>query len=151
LSIFVALLTIYNKEKRRKYHILKCQHWTVMLLLTHTIIFTCFNEIFVQKWQYLEICNIFLPNTTSLIPSFSSNIFNYIWKFVLYHKRQFIINYHYFINGTILSGFVALLTLYCHQEKERVINLKTIHRGKNQLVFFQALVLPSFNDNCFLK
>jgi hypothetical protein len=50
----------------------------------------------------------------------------------------------------ILSGYVALLTLYCHQEKE-VINLKTIHRGKNQLVFFQALVLPSFNDNCFLK
>jgi hypothetical protein len=27
LSIFVALLTFYNKEKkRRKYHILKCQH-----------------------------------------------------------------------------------------------------------------------------
>jgi hypothetical protein len=26
--------------------------------------------------------------------------------------------------------------------KRRVINLKTIHRGKNQLVFFQALVLP---------
>jgi hypothetical protein len=24
--IFVALLTFYNKEKRRKYHILKCQH-----------------------------------------------------------------------------------------------------------------------------
>jgi hypothetical protein len=35
--------------------------------------------------------------------------------------------------------------------KRRVINLKTIHRGKNQLVFFQALVLPSFNDNCFLS
>ena len=29
--------------------------------------------------------------------------------------------------------------------------VKTIHRGKNQLVFFQALVLPSFNDNSFLK
>jgi hypothetical protein len=29
--------------------------------------------------------------------------------------------------------------------KRRVINVKTIHRGKNQLVFFQALVLPSFN------
>ena len=60
---------------------------------------------------------------------------------------QFIINYHYFIYGTILSGYVALLTLYCHQEKEE----NTIHWGKNQLVFFQALVLPSFNDNCFLK
>jgi hypothetical protein len=35
--------------------------------------------------------------------------------------------------------------------KRRVINLKTVHRGNNQLVFFQALVLPSFNDNCFLK
>jgi hypothetical protein len=34
--------------------------------------------------------------------------------------------------------------------KRRVINLKTIKRGKNQLVFFQALVLPSLNDNCFL-
>jgi hypothetical protein len=34
--------------------------------------------------------------------------------------------------------------------KRRVINLKTIHRGKNQLVFFQALVLPSFNDNCLV-
>ena len=59
-------------------------------------------------------------------------------------------NFHYFINGTILSGYVALLTLYCHQEKE-VFNLKTIHRWKNQLVFFQVLVLPSFNDNCLLK
>jgi hypothetical protein len=57
----ILVITFYNKEKRRKYHILKCQHWTVMLLLTHTIIVTCFNEIFVQKWQYLEICNSFLP------------------------------------------------------------------------------------------
>jgi hypothetical protein len=66
----VALLTFYNKEKkRRKYHILKCQHWTVMLLLTHTIIFTYFNEIFVQKWQFLEIVTIFC-HTTSLIPIF---------------------------------------------------------------------------------
>ena len=34
---------------------------------------------------------------------------------------EFIINYHYFINGTILSGHVALLTLYCHQEKEELL------------------------------
>ena len=35
---------------------------------------------------------------------------------------QFInINYHYFINGTILSGYVALLILYCHQEKEELL------------------------------
>jgi hypothetical protein len=32
-----------------------------------------------------------------------------------------IINYHYFISGTILSGYVALLTLYCHQDKEELL------------------------------
>jgi hypothetical protein len=33
----------------------------------------------------------------------------------------YVINYHYFINGIILSGYVALLTLYCHQEQEELL------------------------------
>jgi hypothetical protein len=32
--------------------------------------------------------------------------------------RKMLLYYHYFINGTILSGYVALL---CHQEKEELL------------------------------
>ena len=103
---------IIKKKRRRKYHILKCQHWTVMLLLTHTIVFTCFNEIFVQKWQYLEICNNFLP-----------------YHFLLFYQ------WYYFIRICCTPDIIL------PSRKRRVINLKTIHRGTNQLVFFQALVL----------
>jgi hypothetical protein len=38
LSIFVALLTFYNKEKRRKYHILKCQQWSDVTVNSYNII-----------------------------------------------------------------------------------------------------------------
>jgi hypothetical protein len=56
--------------------------------------------------------------------------------------------YKYFIE----TGKHYCMSIYCTPDiilpsrKRRVINLKTIHRGENQLVFFQALVLPSFND-----
>ena len=68
------------------------------------------------------------------------------------------IRFLHFTNGghtrkSIMAApmFLSIERSILPSRKRRVINLKTIHRGKNQLVFFQALVLPSFNDNCFLK
>ena len=63
----------------------------------------------------------------------------------IYYKLSLFYQWYYFIRICCTPDIIL------PSRKRRVINLKTIHRGKNQLVFFQALVLPSFNDNCFLK
>jgi hypothetical protein len=73
------------------YKFIKCQECNKnrqnVFSTTNYFAIPVFNEIFVQKWQYLEICNNFLPYPLSLILSFSSNIFNYLWTFVLYHSN----------------------------------------------------------------
>ena len=58
---------------------------------------------------------------------------------------QFIINYHYFIYGTILSGNVALLTLYCHQEKEELLLHKNINsQGKKSVGVLSSISFTKF-------
>jgi hypothetical protein len=43
-----------------------------------------------------------------------------VWQKIV-TNFQILSFYHYFINGFILSGYVALLALYCHQEKEELL------------------------------